>query len=160
VDPSEPAASEPAAEAPMAAPSDRLVLLVDDDENIRSLLEMSLEMEGFKIITAGNGLEAQKKLADKSPDLIITDLMMPGQGGYEFLRELQAQGGGRTPIFVVSASKLDSSTINMIRAEANVVEFVPKPIAMALFLANVHKVLKTAPPQRESTSRGINDRAA
>lgn len=134
----------PAAEQ-FAAPKDKLVLVVDDDDGIRDLIEMTASGQGFQVVTAVNGLDAAKKLAERSADLIVTDLMMPGQGGYEFLRSLQAAGGASVPVFVVSASQLDSSTIQMIRQEANVVEFIPKPIRMPAFVAALHKHLKTAP---------------
>lgn len=140
------------------APADKLILVVDDDENVRMLIEMSATTEGFQVVTAVDGLDAGKKLESKTPDLIITDLMMPGQGGYEFLRTLQAAGNGRIPVFVVTGSMLDSSTINMIKQEANVVEFVSKPIRMSAFSASLHKHLKTKPPAIQR-SRGINDRA-
>ncbi len=139
-------APAPAAEGPaLAAPSDKLILVVDDDETVRSFLEMSAGMQGFRVITAVDGLDAGRKLVEQSPDLIITDLMMPGQGGYEFLRSLQGSATGRIPVFVVTGSALDDSTIKMIRSEANVVEFVAKPVKMSKFVAALHKTLKTAP---------------
>jgi CheY-like chemotaxis protein len=116
---------------------------------------MSATMEGFQVITAFNGIDANQKLAQRDPDLIITDLMMPGQGGYEFLRSLQGSTNGRIPIFVVTGSALDSSTVAMIRQEANVVEFVSKPINIVKFLGDLHKYLKTARPSpRASEKRG------
>ncbi len=144
-----PAASEPP-QVPQAqakpAPSEKLVLVVDDDENVRSFIEMSATMEGFQVVTAVNGIDATAKLAQRSADLIITDLMMPGQGGYEFLRSLQGEGVGRVPIFVVTGSALDSSTVAMIKQEANVVEFVSKPINIVKFIGDLHKHLGTARP--------------
>lgn len=132
--------------APKAAsPAGKLVLVVDDDEGVRSLIEMSAMTQGFQVVTAENGLDATAKLASRAPDLIVTDLMMPGQSGYEFLRSLQAAGNGRIPVFVVTGSALDASTVGLIKQEANVVEFFSKPIAMAKFVAALHKHLKTAP---------------
>ena len=142
---------------PLAEPSTKLVLIADDDPNVRGLLEMSVEMEGFRVVTAENGRKAVQAVEKEAPDLIITDLMMPELGGYEFLRELQAAGAGRVPVFVVSASQLDDSTIAMIRQEANVVGFVPKPVPMASFVAGLHARLKTQPPGGQR-SRGLNDR--
>src|SRR5579859_3069869 len=134
-----------------------MILVVDDDENVRSLIEMHATMEGFQVITAVNGKDAIKKVeALKTPDLIITDLMMPGEGGYEFLRNLQAGGNGGIPVFVVTGSALDTSTVSMIKGEANVVEFVPKPIKMNTFVLSLHKHLKTAPPAI-NRGRGLND---
>ncbi len=146
--PPAPAAPAPAAvpEGPaLAAPADKLILVVDDDETVRSFLEMSAGMQGFRVVTAVNGLDAGTKLATQTPDLIITDLMMPGQGGYEFLRSLQGSAMGHIPVFVITGSALDDSTINMIRSEANVIEFIAKPVKMAKFVAALHKTLKTAP---------------
>lgn len=141
--PAEP--SDGAEVAKFAAPGEKLLLVVDDDETVRSFLEMSASLQGFRVLTAVDGLDAGVKLESQTPDLIITDLMMPGQGGYEFLRSLQGSLCGRIPIFVVTGSSLDDSTIKMIRAEANVVEFIAKPIKMAVFISALHKTLKTAP---------------
>ena len=141
--PSEPSA---AVEGPkLAAPGEKLLLVVDDDETVRSFLEMAASLQGFRVLTAVDGLDAGVKLEAQTPDLIITDLMMPGQGGYEFLRSLQGSLCGRIPIFVVTGSVLDDSTIKMIRAEANVVEFIAKPVKMAPFISALHKTLKTEP---------------
>jgi len=151
------AAAAPAApveEGPkLPPPSEKLILVVDDDENVRSFIEMSATMEGFQVITAFNGIDASAKLAQRGPDLIITDLMMPGQGGYEFLRSLQGSTQGRIPIFVVTGSSLDSSTVAMIRQEANVVEFVSKPINITKFIGDLHKHLKTARPSPRATEK-------
>ncbi|MDP3543355.1 MAG: response regulator [Elusimicrobiota bacterium] len=140
-----PAASPEEAGPALAAPGDKLILVVDDDETVRSFLEMSASLQGFRVLTAVDGLDAGVQLEAQTPDLIITDLMMPGQGGYEFLRSLQGSSNGRIPVFIVTGSALDDSTIKMIRAEANVVEFVSKPIKMAKFVSALHKTLKTAP---------------
>ena len=139
------AAPAPAASPAFASPSDKLVMVIDDDESVRSFIEMSAATQGFQVVTAVNGRDASAKLAEKPADLIVTDLMMPEQGGYEFLRALQAAGGPRVPVFVVTGSSLDASTIKMIRQEASVVEFIAKPIRIAAFIAALHKHLGTAP---------------
>ena len=129
----------------LAAPSEKLVLIVDDDIGARGFIAMSAAVQGFQVVTAVNGLDAMEKLAARSPDLIVTDLMMPGQSGYEFLRSLQAAGSGRIPVIVVTGSTLDNSTIAVIRQEANVAEFIAKPIDMGKFVAALHAHLRTAP---------------
>jgi CheY-like chemotaxis protein len=146
-----PAAPEPSAPvreefAPrLCAPSEKLVLVVDDDETVRSFIETCAAMQGFQVVTAVNGIDAMGKLSARRPDLIVTDLMMPGQSGYEFLRSLQAAGNGRIPVFVVTGSVLDKSTIAIIRQEANVVEFIAKPVGVGKFVAALHAHLRTAP---------------
>lgn len=141
---------------PAAAPGDKLVLIVDDDPLIRDLLELTLTGAGFKVLLAVDGNDAAAKLDKAEPHLIITDLMMPGQGGYEFIRTLPGAGAGSTPVVVVSASALDASTIAMIKQEANVVDFFSKPIKMNALIMALHKHLGTAP--LAARSRGINDR--
>jgi CheY-like chemotaxis protein len=138
--------------ASLSSPSQKTILVIDDDDNVRGLIEMSATLEGFKVIAAYNGIDAQSKIEVTVPDLIITDLMMPGQGGYEFLRGLQAAGQGNIPVFVVTGTALDTSTIDLIRQEANVVEFVAKPLRMSQFLQMIHKHLKTTPQQKPNTA--------
>ena len=132
----------------LASPSEKTILIVDDEENIRGLIEMAGKHEGFKVISACDGEDANAKIASHTPDLIVADLMMPKQGGYEFLRGLHSSGHGRIPVFVITGSSLDSSTVAMIRQERNVVEFFAKPLRLAPFLALLHQHLKTAPPVR------------
>lgn len=139
----EPPKTEPAKPAG-AKPGDLTVLVVDDDDAVRSFVEMSVQVAGFQVITATDGQDALKKVAAKTPDLIVTDLMMPGVGGYEFLRSLQHEAGRRIPVFVVTGSQLEDSTVGLIKQEANVVEFIPKPIRVPAFVAALHKHLKTA----------------
>ena len=137
-------------EPTLSAPFDKLVLIVDDDDNVRELIESGATMGGFRTLTAVNGLDAVDKLSARTPDLIVTDLMMPGQGGFEFLRGLQSLDKGRIPVFVVSGRALDASTVAMIRQEANVVEFFAKPIKLAAFIDALHRHLKTAPPPKRA----------
>jgi CheY-like chemotaxis protein len=143
-------------EEALGAPGDKLVLVVDDDPLIRDLLELTLGAAGFKVALAVNGQDAAAKLDKAEPQLIITDLMMPGQGGFEFMRTLPGAGAGRVPVVVITASQLDASTVAMMKQEANVVEFFAKPIKMNALILALHKHLKTAP--LPATSRGLNDR--
>ena len=139
---------------PMSATRTR-ILVIDDDSNLRTMMTLAVEEEGFKTVAAVNGIDALAKIAQRPPDMIITDLMMPGQGGYEFLRELTAAGAGAIPVIVVTGRPCDPSMIAMIRAEGNVVEFAPKPVRMNAFLLAVHKHLKTA--SNAAPKRGLND---
>jgi CheY-like chemotaxis protein len=127
--------------------SEKSILVVDDDDEMRKLLDLSLTKEGFKVVLAVDGTDAAEKVRGRSFDLIITDLMMPGVGGYEFLRTLQAEGASSVPVFVISAGTMKRQTVEMIKQEANVVEFIPKPIPMAYFTGMLHRTLKTMPPE-------------
>src|SRR5208282_88622 len=108
----------------LADPSSKFILVVDDDEGVRSFLETMLKMEGYQVQTATNGTEALDMVRQRAPDVVITDLMMPGTGGYDVLRTLQEEVGDKVPVIVSTARKMDITTEEMIRAEANVVGFL------------------------------------
>ena len=128
-------------------PSQHTILLIDDDESLRSLIAIAIQRVGFQVETASNGEEALAKLQNKEFSLIITDLMMPKTGGFEFLKQLQGQGGGRTPVIVITARLLDRETKEMIKLEGNVVDFLEKPIQMKVMALSLHRFLGTAPVQ-------------
>lgn len=65
------------------------VLVVDDDSDIRDLLVVDLEMSGYEVLTAENGIQAEEVARDALPDLIVLDVMMPGRTGYEVLTTLR-----------------------------------------------------------------------
>jgi CheY-like chemotaxis protein len=143
-------------EQPLAEPKDKRILIVDDDENVRSLLEMAAQDEGFSVATAVDGLAAVRVAQEFRPDLIITDLMMPGQGGYELMRSLQGTDQSRVPVIMITGRKLDESTKELFRRESNVVEVLAKPLALNTFKLTLHQVLLTKPPQAEPP-RGLNE---
>jgi len=130
----------------LAEPSSKLVMLVDDDESLLDLMEHVVKKEGFRTDRASDGNEALRKAEALNPDLIVLDLMLPGMGGYEVVRALQASGNGGIPIIVVTGRVVDRKQIDMIRLESNVKEFMPKPIRTAVLAATLHNVLKTRPP--------------
>ncbi len=141
--PAETPVVEPEPLRPLSLPQDHLILIVDDDETVRSLVEMILKSEGYRVATATDGRAAAASLATLSPSLIVTDLMMPGVGGYEFLRSLQDGHSNKIPIIVLTASELDKSTVALIRQEANVLEFMSKPLKVTRFTTLVNKTLGT-----------------
>jgi two-component system, OmpR family, response regulator AdeR len=127
-------------------PSDKLILLVDDDESLLDLMEHVVKKEGFRTDRAADGNEALRKVAALNPDLIVLDFMLPGMGGYEVLRELQAQGSGDIPIVIVTGRQMDRQSIDMVRQESNVKEFLEKPVRPAIMASHLHRILRTAPP--------------
>jgi len=137
-------------EQDLVDPGTKLILVVDDDEDVRSFLETILEMDGYQVQTAADGKEALAKVQARAPDLVITDLMMPEAGGWEVLRGLQGGENSRLPIIVNTARQLDASTEEMIRAEANVVEFLHKPISVATLQGMLWRILHTRPKSKKA----------
>ncbi len=128
-----------------ANPADKTVLIVDDDDSVRELLEFVVKKEGFKVEKAVDGEEALNKARQVLPDLILLDLMLPKFGGFEILRELQNDETSGIPIVIITGRYTDRSTADMIRQEPNVKDFFEKPVKPQLIAAILHKVLKTQP---------------
>lgn len=137
---------EDGVEHELADPKEKLILLVDDDESLLDLMEHVVRKEGFRTDRAMDGVEALRKVAALQPDLVLLDFMLPGMGGYEVLRELQARGDGGIPVIVITGRHMDRKNVELVRMESNVKEFMEKPMRPALIAATIHSLLKTRPP--------------
>lgn len=139
----------------LADPKDKLILVVDDDESILDLMEHVIKKEGFRVERATDGQEALRKARALNPSLVILDFMLPGIAGFEVLRELQMGDTSSIPILVITGRRVDRQSVDMIRQESNVREFMEKPIRPALLTTSLHRILKTRPPDiRRSVDRG------
>lgn len=130
-------ASRPSTTVRPALPGVRRVLVVDDEEGIRGLLEAILADEGYETSGARDGLAALDTLRTWLPDLILLDLSMPRMDGREFL-EARHQAGlaADVPVIVLSASRHIDERL---QAEHTVVR---KPFEVDHLLATVHRCLK------------------
>lgn len=124
--------------------ADKLVLIVDDDQDVSSLLEHVVGREGFRLATAADGADAQAKARALSPDLILLDLMLPKAGGFEVLRALQ-EDDSDIPVIVMTGRQLDRSTADMIRQQPNVRDFLEKPLKTEVLVSYIHQILRTRP---------------
>ena len=68
----------------------KTVLVVDDEESIRTILEMALEKTGYKVVTAKNGSEAMVKIKEHDINLVITDMVMPGMTGNQLTKQIKS----------------------------------------------------------------------
>jgi DNA-binding response OmpR family regulator len=131
-------------------PSDKTILIVDDDDSVRELLEFIVKKEGFKTVSSGDGEDAINKAKTLSPDLILLDLMLPKYGGFEILRELQGDETAIIPIIIITGRYTDRSTSEMIKQESNVKDFIEKPVKPPVIAALLHKILNTRPPIKDA----------
>jgi len=130
---------------PRSAPGDKLILIVDDDESLLELMEHVMKKQGFRVERAIDGHEALSRAQALNPDIMILDMMLPGMGGFEVLRQLQAVGCGDIPIIVITGRQMDPQGIEMIRQESNVKEFMEKPVRPAILVGALHRMLNTQP---------------
>lgn len=122
------------------------LLIVDDDPDIRDLLAQYLEKNGFKVSTAANGRQMRSFLLDgelsHSIDLIILDLMMPGEDGLSLCRDLRANGACTVPILMLTARTDEADRILGLEMGAD--DYLTKPFASRELLARVRAILRRA----------------
>jgi len=114
------------------------VLVIEDDREIRSLMQASLSVEGFAVQTAVTLSEARAMLKHKLPDLIVLDLGLPDGDGVQLVRELRKQHA--TPVIVVSARHQDAQKIELLDAGAD--DYLTKPFSVDELLARMRVALR------------------
>ncbi len=131
------------------------ILIVDDERDIRDLLEFNLENEGYKTMQARDGLQAVEKAKLKKPDLVLLDIMLPHKDGFEVLRELRADPNTvNIPVIFLTAK--DNEIDEVIGLELGADDYIVKPISIRKLLARVKKALRKKPSQAEEASRALS----
>jgi two-component system phosphate regulon response regulator OmpR len=115
------------------------VLVVDDDERLRALLSQFLSEQDFLVTTAADAKTAREILACFSYDLIVCDVMMPGEDGMALTRGLR-QSGLKTPILLLTALGEVTSRISGLEAGAD--DYLPKPFEPKELLLRIHAILR------------------
>jgi len=118
------------------------ILIVDDDARIRALLRRYLAQEGFEVILAEDGKALSRIMLRDAVDLIVLDLMMPGEDGLSICRRLRA-ANDRTPIIMLTAKGEDVDRI--VGLEVGADDYLSKPFNPRELLARVHAVLRRRP---------------
>ena len=114
------------------------VLLVEDDRELRALMQSSLAVEGFQVRSAVSLSEARALLAHDPPELLILDLGLPDGDGAELVRELRRSSA--LPILVVSARHLEAQKVALLDAGAD--DYLSKPFGVAELLARMRVALR------------------
>jgi two-component system, OmpR family, alkaline phosphatase synthesis response regulator PhoP len=117
----------------------RRILIVEDNPDLAFGLRNNLEIEGYDIAVAEDGLAGLREARSSAPDLIILDLMMPGLDGYRVLRTLRDEGNS-TPVLILSAKGEEADKVRGFRMGAD--DFVTKPFSLLELLARVEALLR------------------
>lgn len=113
------------------------VLVVDDEEDVVEVIQDRLEAYGFAVVTAGNGLEALKRLSVERFDGVFLDVKMPEMGGIEALEEIRKKDR-KIPVIIITSSSTREAAIEAIAKGAN--EYVLKPFEWEELKAKIEKV--------------------
>jgi two-component system nitrogen regulation response regulator NtrX len=116
------------------------ILIVDDEEDIRTLIEEILSDEGYRVQTAGDAAEARTRMDSGSPDLVLLDIWMPDMDGITLLKEWSRSGGLRCPVVMMSGHGTVETAMEATRLGA--ADFIEKPLSIAKLLRTVGNVLE------------------
>ncbi|MBK8904057.1 MAG: response regulator transcription factor [Anaerolineaceae bacterium] len=134
----------------------RLVLVVDDESRMRRFIRMNMELEGYQIIEAENGLVALEQIRQHTPDLVIMDVMMPEMDGFETLKLLREIS--TVPVILLTVKSDEDDKIQGLSLGAD--DYITKPFSPRELVTRVTAVLRRAewpaPPPR--TILRIDDR--
>jgi len=133
-------------------PSSARILLADDNADMRDYVKRLLVSQGYEVETVVDGVAAKKSVRQQLPDLVLTDVMMPGLDGLGLLRELRVDPRTREiPIILLSARAGEESRIEGLEAGAD--DYLIKPFSARELLARVEATLKLAQMRQEATRR-------
>jgi two-component system, OmpR family, response regulator len=117
------------------------VLVVDDEPNIRELVQVALKFHGCSVTTAASGKEGLRQAEATRPDLIVLDVMMPDMDGFEVCRRLRA-AGNEVPVIFLTARDTSSDTVTGLALGGD--DYVTKPFSVEALVARVRAVLRRA----------------
>lgn len=121
--------------------SQEKILVVDDEVHIQELIKFNLENNGFKVICAGNGIDALNLARMELPDLVLLDLMLPGIDGYEVCKEIRKDNSiSSMPIIMLTAKGDEFDKVLGLELGAD--DYLTKPFSVRELLARVKAILR------------------
>lgn len=118
------------------------ILIVEDEANIRELLRLYLEREGYTVLEAENGVEGIKKWKSDKPDMLLLDVMMPLMDGWAVCREIRAESD--VPIIMLTAKGETADRVSGLEMGAD--DYIVKPLEMPEVIARVRAVFRRMAP--------------
>src|SRR5688572_13960036 len=118
----------------------RTILVVDDEPTLRETISEALEAEGFRVVSAADGLEALAQFRAEEPDLVLLDLMLPELSGIEVCRIIRSESG--VPIVMLTAK--DSEIDKVVGLELGADDYVTKPFSLRELSARIRALFRRA----------------
>jgi two-component system phosphate regulon response regulator PhoB len=132
------------------------ILVVEDEEALTTLLRYNLDAEGYEVETVGRGDEADTRLKERVPDLVVLDWMLPGLSGIELCRRLRARPETMAlPIIMLTARGEESERVRGLATGAD--DYIVKPFSVPELLARVKGLLRRTSPERIASVLAFGD---
>jgi len=134
----------------------KLILVVDDEPRMRRFMRMNLDLEGYRIIEAENGLEAVNRVRDDLPDMVLMDVMMPEMDGFEALRFIRETS--TVPVIMLTVKGEEEDRVRGLELGAD--DYVTKPFSPRELASRIKAVLRRAemPTLAEGSVIQVDDR--
>lgn len=116
------------------------VFLVEDDAGLSDLVKDYLELQGYRVSTEADGLNATQRILAESPDVVILDIMLPGKNGLDICRELRAQS--TIPVLLLTARTDEIDQV--VGLEVGADDYICKPVQPRLLMARINAVMRRA----------------
>lgn len=131
------------------------ILLIEDEEDIASLIQLQAELAGYKVVVEHDGLNGWRAVERERPDLIILDIMLPGQNGLDVCRKIKAHPEFKTiPVIMISARGEELDIVLGLELGAD--DYVTKPFSPKVLLSRIRAVLRRgSEPTKESDEEQI-----
>lgn len=135
------------------SPKGKIVLVVDDEKRMVEFIRMNLELEGYRVSTAHNGLEALQRLRDDLPDLVLLDVMMPQMDGFEALQRIREVSA--VPVIMVTVRGEEPDLVHGLELGAD--DYIAKPFSPRELLTRIKALLRRAEMPAAAESRIVVD---
>jgi two-component system KDP operon response regulator KdpE len=134
----------------------KLILVVDDEPRMRRFMRMNLDLEGYRVIEAENGLEAINRVRDDLPDMVLMDVMMPEMDGFEALRLIRETSN--VPVIMLTVKGEEDDRVRGLELGAD--DYVTKPFSPRELASRIKAVLRRAemPTLAEGSVIKVDDR--
>lgn len=140
-----------------AAVKPPVVLVVDDDEAIRTVVRWQLDDAGFRVVEADDGPSALRRIRDDAPAIVVLDLSLPGLGGLDVLRAVRAGRTGRTDTPVIVLSGRSGETDRIVGLDLGADDYLIKPFSPGELAARIRSVLRRSAPELAEEPRVLGD---
>lgn len=132
------------------------ILIVDDEKPICDLIDMNLSAGGYQCAAVQDGIAALRMIEEEAFDLILLDIMLPGEDGYSILERLKASSETKNiPVIMVTAKEAEYDKVRGLEAGAD--DYITKPFGMMEFVARVKAVLRRCSRQEDDKELKCDD---
>lgn len=130
------------------------ILAVEDEEDIRELLEFNLIRHGFDVASAESGEDALELINKNRPDLVLLDLMLPGLDGFEICRQIKTQDPTKDiPVIMLTARGEEADVVTGLELGAD--DYMTKPFSPRVLMARINAVLRRTPRNKKNTDKDV-----